>query len=374
MSDFRLTVNGQDKLNFLSGSLSRSIDNMCGEFRFTTSFRPSERIEKNDLIQIYINDTLKLSGFQDILGGDRTVNTKTRLISGRDVTQDLVDSNVPPSAANSEGGTLKGLVEKVVAALGLPISVIEDLEVPLEPFESFEDEDIESSALDQFAFTFLSSFARKRQVYLITDPGGNIVIFRPNDKTKLPSILNIDNMWSNKLVQESSFRKYYNKEFAKITCGSQESLVDSSQDIEGVDIIGVVDIDGVRPSRQRQIIAEEAMNNDECIKRATEEANILKMASEEYVCTVQGVTSPDGTVWEIGQQINIVDSDFGIRGMYLLKAYTMSLDLNGGTATRLNFTRPSSYQPFVEVPNYIARKSVFEPESVGITVEDVPLL
>jgi prophage tail gpP-like protein len=375
VSKFRITVNGREQKNWLSVSLSRSIDELCGQFSFRTSFRPEYPILRNDVIQIYIDGELKLTGYQDRLEGLRTARSKTRSINGRDLTQDIVDSNVPAEAANQEGGTLKELAEIVVKALGMKIRVLEDIDEALEPFESFSDEgDTEACAIDDKAFDFLKSFARKRQAYLITSPAGDLVIYRPNDRTKISNQLLVDTSLENQYVREVTFTKDFASEFSKITCGSQDELLHSTGAEDDTSIIGEVEVPGIRQSRQRQIISEEAFAVEECVTRATEEANILKMRSQTYQCKVDGTLNPDGNPWEIGQHVQIVDAEFGVRGAYMLKSYSMSLDLQGGSSTVLTFVRPTSYQPFADVPAYSKRKTKFEPEQVdATTAADVAL-
>lgn len=376
---FGFFVNGKEQKNWTSAAFFRSIDELCGKFTFVTSFLPNAPILRNDLIELYVDGKLKLTGYQDSLSGNRTVSSKIRTIMGRDITQDLVDSSVPIDALDLEGGTLKTLAEEIIKGLGMDIKVIEDLDAPLAPFETFYDqdgggegeEDIESSPIDQTAFDYLMSFARKRQVYLITSPSGNLVIFRANDRSKIAVPLNVKNMMKNQLVAEASFKKDFAAGFAKITCASQETLQYSLQEEDAANQVATVTIPGIRPSRQRAIVAEEAMDVDECRARAVEEANILKMKSEEYSCTVTGTNAPDGTQWEIGQQIEIIDEEFGASGIFLLKSYTMSLDLERGTQTELVFTRPSSYQQYTEVPPHIERKSKFDPEQ--ITADGPPI-
>jgi prophage tail gpP-like protein len=365
---FRFTVNGIEQKNWISASFYRSIDDLCGKFTFRTSFRPEYPILRNDVIRIFIDGTLKLTGYQDRLEGTRTSKSKDRMLNGRDLTQDLVDSNVPAAAANQEGGTLKSLAETVIRELGMPIRVYEDLDEPLAPFEYFaEDGDTEACAIDDKAFDFLKSFARKRQAYLITAPTGDLVIYRPNDRSKISNPLLIDTGLENRDVKEATFVKDFASEYASITCGSQDELLYSTGEEDDTSIIGTVEVPGVRPSRQRSIISEEAFSVEECVTRATEEANILKMKSESYRCLVNGTLNPDGDPWEIGQHVQIIDDEFGVRGAYMLKSYTMSLDLQRGSTTSLVFARPTSYQPFADVPGYSKRKTKFVPEEVDAT-------
>lgn len=373
LADFEIRVNGVKFMNWISASVGRSIDNLCGSFSFTTSTQLNFPIGANDLVQIYVNDTLKLTGYPDTFNGGKSKYGHDITISGRDITQDIVDSNVPAEAANLEGGTLKELIESVINGLGITnIKVIEQVEEEIAPFETFLNEDeIEQSAIDQKAFDFLRSFAHKRQVYLITDPEGNIVIFRPNRNNLLNGTLNVNSAWVNDLVLSTNWENSPKDKFAIISCGSQENLQYSSLDEDSANVLGIATVDGVRLSRRRNIVAEESMFTEECKLRAEQEANILNMKSKRYICELTGVQSPDGTQWEIGQHINVIDRDVPVSGILLIKSYSMGLTLDGGSRTALTFTQPSSYKTIPQEPLDEKRKLVFIDPSEYIDPEDL---
>jgi prophage tail gpP-like protein len=333
--------------------VQRSIDSNAGVFRFTNSSSTPIRdypLKAGDFIEILIDCYKKISGFIDdfIDGGD--AGSHTISISGRDNIQDLIDSSVPDSAKVTDGQiSLKALIERVIASLPEPpkIKVIEQIT----GLADFTEEEIEAAGSGETCMAYLVNFARKRQVYLVPDGAGNMLIYRPDrsNKAKGALIHKPDNPTNN--VLNYSTKRSQQGRFRKILCRSQDNfgfdpLADYSGD--GTDRKSEAIDDQMRATRYLEIQAEESMSDAECLERASEEVNIRRASGEGYTATLQGHAQTDGTVWDFGQFVQVDDEFADIQGEFLIKAVEWSENLRQGITTRLVCVPPDAYQVIAE--------------------------
>ncbi len=344
---FEIRVNGKLFTDWEQMSVSRSIDTNLGVFSFTsTSMAPSEYpVRAGDAVQIVINKTALITGFVDSVTGSGTKDQGQGVtVNGRDNVSDLVDSTMPDAVKLLTGPvTLKSLCEQVIAALGAQIRVVTELEDEIEEFPA----DTEFAAdSGRGCMDFLVSFARNRQVYLVADGLGRLAIFRPELTISTTAILNErDNNknnvigWGVSLDQQHRFNKYVIR--------SQDNFgADENADYkgDGIDRTGTAVDDEIRTSRFLEIQAPESSDDGEAQQMAIELTNLRTANSQEYSCTLNGLTQNDGTVWNFGQLIDIRDDFAGVRGVFLIKAVEYSIDLRSGSQIGLTLVPPEAYQ------------------------------
>lgn len=341
---FEIRVNGQKFSLWESANLMRSIERNSGVFRFTsTNTRPADYpVEKHDRIEIVINGQTKLTGFVDSKQSNGSRNGQRITISGRDNTRDLIDSCVPDEAKTiSTPTTLKKMCETVISALGLDIKVLDQSNVDLSFPEGTEiNADSGKKAMD-----FLVEFARKKQVYLVADGEGNLVIYRPSSTAGTTAIIQSDDGVNNN-VKSYSFDQDGSVEYNQYVVRSQDNFgSDPFADIDGgVDRKGEATDDLVPTTRYFEIQGEESMTNAQTKERANEEANIRRAQGFNYNVDLQGVQQDNGDLWDFGLITPVRDSITGVNGLYMIKDVTYSQDGNDGTVTSLNITRPEAYK------------------------------
>jgi prophage tail gpP-like protein len=358
---FEIRLNGQPFSLWKTAKASRSIDLNAGVFQFTNSTGLPETqspVKAGDFVEILVSGVRKVAGFVDDVSGsgdDRKGNIVT--FSGRDATADIIDSSVPDEGKVSEGPiSLKALCEKVINSLSSSVKVI----VEVEGLSEFTSEDLQAAGSGDSAMGYLVSFARKRQVYLVPDGSGNLVIFRP-DKTnmaKSPLLHKINGNTNN--VKTYRFRKSQQNRFNRYLCRSQDNFgfsISADYSGEGTNRNGEAIDSGVRASRYLEIQAEESMDDAECKERASEEANIRRVAGQEYIATVAGFTQNDGTVWDFGQFVTIDDDFADMKGEFLIRAVEWSVDISGGEKTTVTCVPPDAYQVTAEQPSESARSA-----------------
>jgi len=357
---FEIQINGQPFTLWESATVQRSIDSNAGVFSFSNSSTvpvSEYPIKTGDFVEIRILGIRKIAGFVDSISANGDDGTHTIDISGRDSIQDLIDSSVPDAAKVTEGPvTLKKLCEKVIAAIGAEIGVIEQISgIP-----EFTSEDLQAAGSGDTCMSYLVSFARKRQVYLVSDGSSNLVIFRPDRSNKSVSPLLHRAAGRTNNVSSYSVRWSQENRFNQYLCRSQDNFgFDSLADYagEGTDRKSEVVDSQIRATRYHEIQAEESMNDQECKGRAAEESNIRRASGTEYTATVAGVTQSDGTLWDFGQFVDIIDDFANISGEFLIKSVEYAIDIRKGTRTRLVSVPPDAYQVEAEPTKADVRKA-----------------
>lgn len=343
---FEIQINGQPFTLWKSATVQRSIDRNAGAFRFSNSSTvPLSQypIKTGDFVEIIINGVRKIAGFVDEITGSQDGNSHTIDVSGRDNTADVIDSSVPDSAKVTDGPvSLKSLCEKVMEAIGAEIAVSTDIEI-----DDFTSEDLQAAGSGQQCMSYLVSFARKRQVYLVPDGAGGLTIFRPDPTNKVSTPLLHQQAGTINNVVSYSFRQSQQNRFNNYLCRSQDNFgYDDASDYagDGVDRFGNVNDQQIRISRYLELQAEESMTETECTERASEESNLRRAFGIEYTASVPGVAQSDGTLWDFGQFVDIIDDYAGISGNFLIKSVEYAIDIGGGTRTQLTCVPPDAYQ------------------------------
>ncbi len=94
---FQIRVNNKPFGLWETATIRRSIDSNAGVFRFTSSSAKGVKdypVKAGDAVQILINGIPKVTGFVDQVTVSQDVGQHTISVSGRDNTQDLIDSRV----------------------------------------------------------------------------------------------------------------------------------------------------------------------------------------------------------------------------------------------------------------------------------------
>ena len=103
MDDILLEVNGQQYIGWQDVNVSKSIENLSGQFSFSSTVREedldNQRIVTNpikaqDQARILVNGELLISGTVEQLTISYDTESHTVRVSGRDKTGDLIDSSI----------------------------------------------------------------------------------------------------------------------------------------------------------------------------------------------------------------------------------------------------------------------------------------
>lgn len=366
MANFLLKVNNKNYPNWTSLSITRSVDQFCGSFNFVSTDSEAQNypIKEGDNVQVLINEHTVLTGFVDEVDASFDTGSHSISVRGRDNVGNLIDSDIPNTWKNSLAQTSSvfqpvtisdyiKLCQVVIQATENNIPVL-NVAGSIQPFTTDE---VKEPDTGQKAIDFLSSFARKRNLYLNTDGQGSLRIYRPlNVRANDDLILLQGNDRRNNILSRNVKFSQQDR-FRNIVVRSQEDSSSGSYDFGGSDPSGSAIDTGVNAGRHLEIMAEESMTSAECKKRAEEEVNIRRARSIEYSCTVADSVQSNGALWDYGLRVRLVDEIAGINGIYFIRSVNHSMSLTGGTVANLVLASADAYRVIAELTDQEKRKT-----------------
>lgn len=362
----QLRVRGVDYSQFDSISVSRSLDSIAGNFELTAVASNTNGVSAKsypfsigDSCQILVDGQIQLTGYLEAVNISHSSSEHSVSFYGRDKTADVIDSNVGEWATFS-GGSLQGLVLITLHNAGINVGLHAKQtlwdELEANPFTADEGS---AAGLGETVFSYLESYARKRQVLMTTDGFGNIEFVRTDDNNRktyglyntIKNISGANNILSANVRFDASKRF----RFYRVTSGanSTQSLGvreegDSDRAFEGT-TAEVVDED-IRPDRVRHIQAERASTEQDCIDRAVWEKNLAYGRFLNYDVTVRGHSDLTGQPWQLNALYPINDEFCDLRGMFLLSGISWRYSLASGSTTNLTFVAPEAYSNISRKP------------------------
>lgn len=349
--DATILVEGIEYKTFKSLEVSRSIDNVCGEFRITISrpVKSESPFKSGSLVDIKLGKIQVMRGrvYETLLEGDASSDDIT--IVGRDITGDLIDSTVPDEAKVYSGGvSLLDIANKVITSLRLGGSPgIGIINISGARIKSFSEAEIVSCEVGERAIAFLQKYCRKRQLFLTTSNDGDLAFFRASGATTGNRIINRHEGISNNNVIRYSSKYNISDRYARYICKSQDAEIwaegntSGSADEVSVDAVGFAIDPDIRISRELEFKLEEAGNSVECTRRAAEESNVRSARAFEYTALVQGFK--DRVFWDINQFVDIFDAKADVSGKFLIKAVTYKIDIRTGSTTKIVAVNQNAY-------------------------------
>lgn len=345
-----------------TATFNRSLDANCGQFSITSSnpFSPEFPLRKGDRIQIIINGVSVINGYAEKISASGSMDGHRLNIAGRDKVADLIDSSVPDSVKSMKGPiSLKAMAERIIAALGAPIKVIDSTG----GIEEFGADDLQAAESGQKCMDFLVSFARKRQVYLITDGNGDLVIFKPQEQKLRTQLLHLRD-GANNNVKTAELELDDTARFNRYVVRTQSNTAAdplAGYDAESVSVTGSAVDPEIRTSRYLEIQGEQSMTASEGTERAKEESNLRRAKGLTYTATLYGDSQIDGSPWNIGYLVDAFDDYNGVRGELLMFAIATTIDLNGGSETTVGCSPADAYRAKAKPSRRTRRKSKEDP-------------
>ena len=345
-----------------TATFNRSLDNNCGQFSLTSSnpFNQSYPLRIGDRVQFIVNGVSVINGFIDKITASGDMEGHRLNIAGRDKVSDLIDSSVPDSVKSMKGPiSLKAMAERIISALGASIKVVDDTG----GIEAFGADELQAAESGQKCMEFLVSFARKRQVYLITNGNGDLVIFKPRSQKVRTQLLHLhDGATNNVKTAEldldisARFNKYVVRSQKNVAADPFEGVSKSSVSVTGT----AIDPE-IRESRYLEIQGEQAMSSSEGGERAKEESNLRRAKGLTYTATLHGDSQNDGSPWDIGFLVDAFDDYNGVRGELLMFAIATSVDLSSGSVTTIGCSPADAYRAIAKPSRKTRRKSKEDP-------------
>lgn len=282
--------------------VSRNFENASGQFQLVLSPLQGQiyPIRANSNIQINVSGQTFLTGFVDMVTVDQSANISNITITGRDVICDFVDSSVPDIKTFEGGVTLTEIAETLINGLGLENVRVINSAGQIEPFTG---SDITSASVGQSCFSFLESYARKRQVMITTDGLGNLLFRRSELQAPTASLINDIGGNVVSIHSEVDFTGRFNRYRAKSQSNLAAGLFSGESENQSAEAVD----DEIRSSRFLEFQSEEASDNNVLQDRVNWEANYRRSQSIVYSPTVVGFTYDQNNIWNVGQFVSVRD-------------------------------------------------------------------
>lgn len=323
-----ISVNGTVYENFKNVSVFKSIESFLGSFEFSASNtkRKTFPFSKGDSVEIFIDDEKIITGFINNISGDYDSGSHSIRISGRDRTQDLVDSSIKSSIDFKAPIGIKSLVEKVLKVNGLT-----DIGVELnETVTNFSKNELISANVGENAFQFIERYCQLKQLLLTTNAYGNIELLRAGTNEYELMLLNEQGGVNNNILR-ASFSDSDDQRFNEYTIYSQGNLLSQISDNDVEKKKGSTSDSNVRSTRILVINLDKSCDVKTCIERAKWESNIRRTRGFWYKCRIRVfyTTALETELIKVNNQIVVRDDMFGINSTLLIKSCRYIKSLNG---------------------------------------------
>jgi len=380
-ADIILEVEGVPYQNFKSVMIHSSFEDMSRYFQAILTMDDFETfpIKQDNRVSIKIEGTHVFTGFIEEIEKNDTNDGTDIIISGRDKLADVLDSSLIEQVSFSAPKKLRDIILNVLnnnnieakiipsrqsirGKIGGFIGIIDEAEP-----EDYSKGDLIESEVGENIFEFLNKYATRSQVILSSDGFGNLLITRGGRggtfKTGLirrhistpanvldsiaggllPRKTRENNILSSKLNYDNSQRFHLYRFITQQNAGSLASLLGEINMKSLTGTRGEARDSNMRKSRSMVISMDSSRSSPTAIKRATWEANIRRIRSRSYTCSVQGFKAEsDNALWEVNRIVQINDEKNDMKGPMLISAVTYKFD-EAGSITTLQLTDPDAY-------------------------------
>ena len=342
-----LTLGGKSYTGWTSASVTRSIENVAGQFNLGIVKRIGESVDAlkpGQAAKLTINNQAVVTGWLDEFSANVNSNDFTLSINGRDKTGDLVDC-----AAVYQGGMWSGrTLEQIAADLCQPFGIAVRWDVTdaaaSKTFGSFKLEHSET------VYEALGRAARMRGVLMTSNAAGDLVFTQAGTahagSLELgKTLLSIDynHSWHDR------FSLY--KVVGGHACGGSvgDSITDVAQVTGPSAEVSDPEVTRYRPTIK---IADHNITQQTAWARADHERRHAIAKSSRFTATVPGWYRADGSLWDVNFIVNVTAAELGLDSVPLLIAeveYQIAND--DGLTTQLTLAPRDGYVVPVESDN-----------------------
>lgn len=342
-------IEGQEISGFKEISVSRDLDNFCGQFNITltSGLNKPFPVKRQAEIEIKTAGFPLLKGYVEKINVGYSQDSHDIMIQGRDITCDIIDTTTDGSFEFNPPTNLVSIIEEILA-----YHKIEDILVENEVnnLKNFVTGDIIAGELGTSLFSVIESYCRLRQVLPITSEEGNIILLQTsspeNSGASISHLIGEAGALNNVLSAGASYDdsdRY--SEYNAYGQGNVSALSGASQNPADVSSRkGNIADTKVRAGRQLNFQAERASSAKDLADRALWEANIRRARSAEYKPKVQGhLKGPGLGPWKLHEVSQVVDEFADIKAAMLCKAVEFNFSESSGSTTSLVFVVKDAY-------------------------------
>ena len=323
---------GNKYVDYKNFTVSRSVDNMCGQFSFDSAFDWFERrdpwdVISSDEIEIRLNDKRYMIGIIDAIEPSVSANDRSISIAGREITSPLFDCHVIPDEVNRSFSTIKGLVQ----ALGIKNRF--NIDVFIDFFEIPVEREVNASYGDTF-FDILEKHCKKAGARINTSTDGILIITNNiEDQSVRRVIRHDDNVVSASVKYDTSNRFSRYHIFSNAESDFTDPSPSRSSSGSSIDT-------GVNAYRTYVEISKTPLSIEECVDIAKYERAIRSARSATLSLVLLGweIHKGEGDFWEPGFVVSVNIPEISVRGQWVVISTQISYS-DAGEITTLDLQK-----------------------------------
>ncbi len=355
-----IKINNTVYEGFLSAQIIVDIETLSSHFNFTSSLLEggSFPITRGSSCEMIVDGVTVSNGFVDEIEVEYRSSHEnvehTIRISGRDRSQDIVDSRVDGNVAFITPISLENVIRNTLATINYTNYSITNEAGDIAPFQKDE---LIAAHIGESAFDFIDAYCSKRQVLLTNNGNGDLRITTGTGIESPGNLVNLIDGVENNII---SARVVYDdsKRFNKYVLRSQPNkaalaLTDSKVDPSQLGAIKGQSIDsGIRDSRVFVINCSNLTNNSDTTNRAQWERDIRRARAIKYEATVVGHRIV-GTkqLWSPKILVNVTDDFCNIYEKLIVRKVTYEVNPEAGNVTRLDLVPRDTFKLMSEQKN-----------------------
>ena len=384
----RIEIDGKKFDTWESGEVTRDLKDFAGTFSFTfrdserslntfsfaTSIPPIYHLRPGSFVKIYVCDELVLVGYIENVNVDIDEKSSSVAISGKDKAGDLIDCAAAPNGpAEFNNVRLEDAAKRIAEPYGLKVRS------EVDTGEVFGRYGIDMA---ETGLSALEKGARQRQVLLLSDGVGGLVITRtgdrraPADLTLPGNVMSSSGNYTHKNRHSKTIvRGQHEKASGKRKSGSLDETANPltvarksdngganlqaggapidpkdrqqgkgyATEVEryGTSATGEYCDDEIKRYRPKVHLARTKGNKKDCCCEAEWRSRSARGQSEEISYTVAGFKAND-QLWRVNEMVYVSDSFQLVERDMLISRVSFSED-DSGQITELTVTSPEAF-------------------------------
>ena len=341
MPDISVLVKGSIYTGWEAVTVAKSIESASGGFAVTVSDVDPWPIAPGDECTVKLEGEQVVKGYVDKVDVEIGPESHTFRVAGRDKAADLVDSSVDSKTSEYSGQSLTQIARDIAKPFGVEITAETDVGKAFPRF---------SVQPGDTAWATIERAARMRGVLLLSDGNGGILLTKPKKEKASVALKQGENILSATASFDDSerFSKYVVKgqnpgTLANIFAEPGEA---SAQNVakQTAQVGATFTDEGVKRHRPMVVVAESTVDGATTKQRAKWEATVRAARALKVTVRVQGWRKKEGEgLWRVNELVACDIPLLRIKDDLLVSDVEFSCDIEGGTVTTLQLTRPDAY-------------------------------
>lgn len=334
MSEFVLSVNGMDYSGWKGISVSRSLEQLTGQFSLSISDKWAADmeplpIEPEDACQVSLDGIPVITGYVDSATPGFDPDTVTFSVSGRDKTGDLVDCSAVVPNYEFRNATVTDIAQRLCQPFGISVIVETDVGAPFKRHAVQPGETV---------WNCLERAAKQRGILCTTNGRGDLVLAVPGKLQASDRIVQGKNC-----IKGNAPRDHRNRYSRYIVNGQEPSWYVGETEPHPNSFAETIDTN-VKRHRPLILNSEMQCNRQSAKQRAENEATRRAGECTRFAARVQGWKQSSGELWEPNMQVSVTAPRLHVSGVvFIISTVRYSVADSGGSVVDLDLKRPDAF-------------------------------